>query len=101
MSAIISIGINRDKLVFNDKGWCNLSLFVGDDTNVYGQNVTASLEQTKDERAQEEKPAKVYCGNGRVVWTPDNVIKKADFIEKGTSSSEQSTAGRETPDLPF
>jgi hypothetical protein len=54
MSTIISIGINKEKIQFNDKGWANISVFVNDETNVYGQNVSAAMDQTKDQRDAKE-----------------------------------------------
>ena len=98
MSSIITIGLNKEKLTFNDKGWANITVFVNDETNTYGQNVSASNEQSKEQR--EAKEAKAYIGNGKVVWTDGN-IQAADRVEKQTEASEQSLAGRETPDLPF
>ena len=98
MSTIISVGLNRDKITFNDKGWANVTSFVNDETNAYGQNASAAMEQTKEQR--EAKEAKAYIGNGKVVWTDGN-IQAADRVEKQTEASEQSLAGRETPDLPF
>ena len=99
MSTIISVGINKDKITFNDKGWANVTLFVNDETNQYGQNVSAANEQSKEQR--EAKEAKRYIGNGKVVWTSDGTIAAADKVERQTEASEQSLAGRETPDLPF
>ncbi len=99
MASILTIGINKDKIQFNEKGWANVTVVVNDETNQYGQNVSASMNQTKEQR--EAKEAKNYIGNGKVVWTSDGTISKADFVESGTVASEQSTAGRETPDLPF
>jgi hypothetical protein len=98
MSTIISLGINKEKIQFNDKGWANISVFINDETNVYGQNVSAALDQTKEQR--DAKEPKQYIANGKVVWT-DGTITVADKVEQQTASSEQSTAGRETPDLPF
>ena len=98
MSTIISVGLNRDKITFNDKGWANVTIFVNDETNAYGQNASAAMEQTKEQR--EAKEAKAYIGNGKVVWTDGN-IQAADRVEKQTEASEQSLAGRETPNLPF
>jgi hypothetical protein len=98
MSTIISVGINKDKITFNDKGWANVTIFVNDETNAYGQNASAAMEQTKEQR--EAKEAKAYIGNGKVVWTDGN-IQAADRVERQTEASEQSLAGRETPDLPF
>jgi hypothetical protein len=98
MSTIISVGLNRDKITFNDKGWANVTIFVNDETNAYGQNVSATMEQSKEQR--EAKEAKSFVGNGKVVWT-EGSIQAADRVEKQTEASEQSLAGRETPDLPF
>jgi len=99
MASIITIGLNKDKVQFNEKGWANVTVVVNDDTNQYGQNVSASMNQSKEQR--EAKEAKNYVGNGKVVWTSDGTIKVADRVEDGVTASEQSTAGRETPDLPF
>ena len=98
MSTIISLGINKDKIQFNDQGWANVTVFVNDDTNTYGQNASVAMEQSKEQR--EAKEAKSYIGNGKVVWTSGE-IKAADRVERQTVASEQSQAGRETPDLPF
>ena len=99
MASIITIGLNKDKVQFNEKGWANVTVVVNDDTNQYGQNVSASMNQSKEQR--EAKEAKNYVGNGKVVWTSDGTIKVAERVEEGVTASEQSTAGRETPDLPF
>lgn len=98
MATLVTLGLNKDKLVFNDKGWANITVSINDDTNQYGQNASASLSQTKEQR--DAKEAKVYVGNGKVVWT-DGTVNVADKVEQGVTASEQSTAGRETPDLPF
>lgn len=98
MATLVTLGLNREKLTFNDKGWANITISINDDTNQYGQNASASLSQTKEQR--DAKEAKVYVGNGKVVWTDGNV-KTADRVEEGVTASEQSTAGRGTPDLPF
>ena len=101
MAAILSFGINKDKfdqLDWNEKGWANITVIIDDETNTYGQNAKITKEQSKEER--EAKNPKVYLGNGKVVWT-DGSVNVADKVEKQVTSSEQSMAGRETPDLPF
>ena len=98
MASILTIGLNKDKIQFNEKGWANVTVVLNDETNQYGQNVSAYMNQTKEQR--EAKEAKNYVGNGRVVWTEGSVTI-AEKVEQGVTSSEQSTAGRETPDLPF
>jgi len=99
MAVLATIGLNQSKLVFNEKGYCNITVTLEDEVNAYGQNVKATLAQTKEER--ESKTAKVYVGNGKVVWTDNSPVTVAPRQEKQVQASEQSTAGRQTPDLPF
>lgn len=99
MSGIISIGLNKDKIQFNEKGWANVTLFVDNETNEYGQNVSAVMEQSKEQR--EAKEARTYIGNGRVVFTNDGSLIAAERKDEGVTAAEQSQSGRETPDLPF
>ena len=98
MSSIISVGINKNKIQFNEAGWANVTVFLNDETKVYGQNASAAMDQTKEQR--EAKEAKQYIGNGKVVWT-DGTITVAERVEQGVEAKEQSMAGREKPDLPF
>ena len=90
MSTIISVGLNRDKITFNDKGWANVTIFVNDETNAYGQNASAAMEQTKEQR--EAKEAKAYIGNGEVVWTDGTCVKAIRQEEAQTVASD---------DMPF
>ena len=71
MASILTIGLNKDKIQFNEKGWANVTVVLNDETNQYGQNVSAYMNQTKEQR--EAKEAKNYVGNGRVVWTEGSV----------------------------
>lgn len=101
MAAIASIGLKYSDLKPNEKGYVNLSINMNDDTNQWGQNVSVTLSQTKEER--EAKVAKQYVGNGKVVWVNDSGVKVADKVENNElTSNQQSTAGREESDgLPF
>ena len=82
MSALINLSLRVDKLpkekfVQGKDGavYYNFTIGVNDDSNQYGQNVSATDSQTKEER--EAKKPKTYLGNGNVVWTDGN-IKVAD-----------------------
>lgn len=99
MATIATIGLNKEKLVFNEKGYCNITVVLNDEVNAYGQNVAVTLNQTKEQR--EAKEAKTYVGNGKVVWTDGTAPSVAPRQESSVASSQQSTAGRATPDLPF
>ena len=86
MSAIINVSLRVDKLpkekfVSGKDGavYYNFTVGVNDEPNQYGQNVSLTDSQTQEER--EAKKAKVYLGNGTVVWTDGN-IKTAPKKEK-------------------
>ena len=98
MSAIINVSLRVDKLpkekfVSGKDGavYYNFTVGVNDEPNQYGQNVSLTDSQTQEER--EAKKAKVYLGNGNVVWTDGN-IKTAPKKEKASSATVES-------DLPF
>jgi hypothetical protein len=99
MGALINLSLRVDKLpkekfVQGKDGavYYNFTIGVNDDSNQYGQNVSATDSQTKEER--EAKKAKTYLGNGNVVWTDGN-IKLADKKAEVTAKEEISS------DLPF
>ena len=98
MSALINLSLRVDKLpkekfVSGKDGavYYNFTIGVNDDSNQYGQNVSATDSQTKEER--ESKKPKTYLGNGNVVWTDGN-IKVADKKVETTAKEVES-------DLPF
>lgn len=98
MSALINLSLRVDKLpkekfVQGKDGavYYNFTIGVNDDSNQYGQNVSATDSQTKEER--EAKKPKSYLGNGNVVWTDGN-IKLADKKVEATAKEVES-------DLPF
>jgi hypothetical protein len=79
MGALINLSLRIDKLpkekfVQGKDGavYYNFTIGVNDESNQWGQNVSATDSQTKEER--EAKKPKSYLGNGTVVWT-DGVIK--------------------------
>ena len=79
MSALINLSIDvanlpKEKFVKgkNGKVYYNFTISVNDETNQFGQNVSAFDSQTKEER--EAKKQKVYLGNGKVVWTDDSIV---------------------------
>jgi len=98
MSALINLSLRVDKLpkekfVQGKDGavYYNFTVSVNDDSNQWGQNVSAIDSQTKEER--EAKKTKNYLGNGTVVWT-DGSIKTA---EKKPEATKEEIAS----DLPF
>jgi uncharacterized protein involved in high-affinity Fe2+ transport len=94
MSTLLGISIDVtkiDKTKLQKGRYLNLTVSVSDDSNTYGQNVSAYHEQSKEER--EAKETKTYLGNGKVFWTDGNI----SVAEKNTDL--QSETGKE--DLPF
>lgn len=101
MSSIINLSIRVDKLpkekfVMGKDGavYYNCTLNINDDANQWGQNVSLTDSQTKEER--DAKKAKTYLGNGNVVWTDGNI--KA--VKKEEQPATQQSAAVEV-DLPF
>lgn len=96
MAAIINASIDvsklpKEKFVKGKDGriWYRFTISVNDETR-YGNNVSFSDSQTKEER--EAKKPKTYFGNGQVIWT-NNEIKLAE--------REQVVEQSNNDDLPF
>jgi hypothetical protein len=70
----------------NEKGetpvYLTIQISTSDETNQFGQNVTVTVPQTKEER--DAKKPKSYLGNGKVFWTDGN-IKLADKKQEVSS----------------
>jgi hypothetical protein len=99
MSALMNVSLRVDKLpkekfVAGKDGavYYNFTIGINDEANQFGQNVSLTDSQTKEER--EAKKAKNYIGNGNVVWTDGKIValKKENVAEKAQTVSD---------DLPF
>jgi hypothetical protein len=75
----------------NEKG-ISIDISINETSNDYGQNLSAYVSQTKEQR--EAKTPRYYVGNGKCFWT-DGVIKTADKVEAQTTSKAVEQ------DLPF
>lgn len=98
MSAIINVSLRvdalpKEKFISGKDGkvYYNFTISVNDEVNQFGQNVSLTDSQTQEER--EAKKAKVYLGNGTVVWTDGNI--------KTAPKKEKATAAEVASDLPF
>lgn len=100
MSAIINFNLDvsklpKEKFVAGKNGsvYVNLTMSVNDETR-YGNNTSVYVNQTKEER--EAKKQRQYLGNGRVVWTDNNIItaEREDEVQKVPQE-------KEVADLPF
>jgi outer membrane lipoprotein-sorting protein len=73
----------------------NLDIIVSDTKNTYGQDVSISDKQTKEQR--EAKAKKKFIGNGKTVWSSEPTPETAQVIDE-TKKESNSNAG---DDLPF
>lgn len=76
LETIVSILKQRE-----EKG-ISLTISIGDEANDYGQNVSAYVSQSKEDR--EAKKKRYYVGNGKTFWT-DGKIAVADKKTAGSS----------------
>jgi hypothetical protein len=106
MSSLISLSldlskIDKSKIIEGKKGakYLDFTIAINDETNQYGQNVSAYNNQSKEER--EAKAGREYLGNGKVYWT-NGIIERAEkslgeFNKMSTSNSSQD----DDSDVPF
>ena len=79
MSALSTLKIDLNKIdeskVFQGKKgrYLEVTVAINDDSDTYGNNVSAWIGQTTEER--ESKTPKQYLGNGKVFWTNGNISK--------------------------
>ncbi len=96
MSALLNVSLRvdalpKEKFVAGKDGkvYYNFTIGINDEANQFGQNVSITDSQTKEER--EAKKAKNYIGNGNVVWTDGNIVavkKEQNVAEKAQTVSD-------------
>ena len=107
MSALGTVGIAMNKIpkeAVNEKGYLNLDYAINDETGQYGDNVSFWVRQSKEER--ESGAARVYVGNGRIVYTKDGVVTVAEKQEQQVTNAKfnearTAPAAEKSADLPF
>jgi hypothetical protein len=86
--------VDKTKLV---KGkYLNLTISINDNLDNYGNNVSLTIQQSKEER--DLKASKTYLGNGKVVYT-NGEVKVAEKQDKPLQNT--SDKFKDIPDLPF
>lgn len=85
--------ITKDRIKVTDKGqkFLNIDIWINDEPNQYGQNVSINEQQTKDERDRKDK--KNYIGNGK---TMDQTASKPANVTASRPKHNEQTDG-----LPF
>jgi hypothetical protein len=65
----------------NGAKYLSISIFINDEPDKYGNNVSIALAQTKEER--EAKQNRVYLGNGKTVGAAPAPVSAAAPIQTG------------------
>lgn len=87
MSSLSSLYFKKETLekivaTLNKKGekGVEITISTNDDSNEYGNNVSAYVSQSKEQRDANAK--KYFVGNGKVFWTNGNVVlgKKKEVV---------------------
>lgn len=97
-SASIDVSkISKDKLVKGEKGnYLNVTISINDEEDTYGNVLTITESQTKEER--EAKAKKNYLANGKLVWSSDGGSTAKQGGSKPASAPAPSV---EEENLPF
>ena len=99
MAGIVKGSINlsnipKDKIIVGKKGkYLPIVVTVNDDVDQFGNQGPIVVDQTKEER--ENKVAKTYLGNVKVVWT------NGEFPDPAPYDRPQQTTTKVDADLPF
>lgn len=94
ISASIDLNkIDKTKIVLKDNGakYYNISVFINDEKDKYGNDVAIAESQSKEQREAKEK--KKYIGNGKIVWQSG--------VDSHNSQTHESENKVEHDDLPF
>lgn len=81
MSSLISLVLKTG----NGK-YTPITVSINDETNEYGQNVSAWKEQTREQRLAKEK--RDFVGNGKVIWTDGSITAVKKKEEQETESDD-------------
>lgn len=105
MSSLSEIYIKKETLqtlldVVTKKGEKGLEITVSisDESNQWGQNVSAYVSQTKEQR--EEKKPRFYVGNGSCFWNDGKISKGVKPEEQESTQSDPVTSPGDDQ-LPF
>jgi len=80
MSSLLDIYLKKDTIAIlldtlqkKGENGVSITISVSDKSNQYGNNVSAYVAQSKEER--ENKKPKFYVGNGKVFYTEGAIVK--------------------------
>lgn len=105
MSSLNSLYIKKETLktiyeTLEKKGekGVDLTISISDQGNNYGQNISAYISQSKEDR--ESKKPRFYVGNGNTFWT-DGTIKVVKLEQSNSETSGNNPDKYEDDSLPF
>lgn len=77
--------LDRSKIIKGRNGaeYYNLNISINDKVDNYGNNISVTEPQTKEER--EAKANRIFYGNGKVFWTDGNI----QVAKKNTSNNDE------------
>jgi hypothetical protein len=88
-----------DVLERKQENGISITVSINDEVNNYGQNISAFVAQTKEQR--EAKTKKFYIGNGRTVWT-DGKIQAFEYKKDSAQETKaESDKQADETDLPW
>lgn len=106
MSNLSSLYIKKEVLEMLLKGvnhkqakGIEITISTGDEENIYGQNVSAYVSQSKEER--EAKKDRYYIGNGKTFWTDGKITAFTGSKQSEPSKSKSEKSNEPEDDLPF
>ena len=103
MASIIKASLNldaipKDKIYVGKKGkYLPITITINDELHQFGNQGPVVVEQSKEERDQ--KTAKTYLGNVKVVWSNGNNVDPAP--RDGAPAPAQAQTAPQADDLPF
>lgn len=100
MATLISLSIDTKKIkkdLLHKGQYLNLTVAINDQANEYGQNVSAWVAQSKEDR--ENDAERHYLANGATIWTDGEVFtpEKKDAKAKAKAKPK----AKQSEDLPW
>lgn len=94
--------IDKNKVIKGEKdSYIPITISINDESR-YGKNVSITIAQDQDERAN--KAPKHYLGNGSVIWTDGNIVKGEKQESSQASGGFETVSSKSSSfdnDLPF
>lgn len=101
MAAICNVKLDLSKIdkskIYKGKNgsYYEFTISINDKTSQYGENISASESQTKEER--DAKVNKTFIGGGKVIWVSEDGISVAEK----TGETQKPQAQKVNDALPF